>query len=149
LAKKNYKTITDRLKKINKRRLDDKFHNIHEEVFETFDCLICANCCKSIPPRLREVDIRRISAHLKMKAADFTGKYIINDNDGDYVFNISPCPFLQKDNYCSIYEFRPLACAEYPHTDRPRMHQILDLTAQNAKICPAVCLILEKMDNDL
>jgi uncharacterized protein len=148
MKKKDYKTITDRLKKINKRRLDDLFHDIHEEIFETFDCLACANCCKSIPPRLREADIRRIAAQLRIKAADFTAKYIIIDNDGDYVFSTSPCPFLEKDNYCRIYEYRPLACAEYPHTDRHRMHQILDLTAQNAKICPAVRLILDKIEKN-
>ncbi len=30
----------------------------------------------------------------------------------------SPCPFLGDDNYCSVYEARPKACREYPHTDR-------------------------------
>jgi uncharacterized protein len=142
---RNYKAVTDRLKRINKRTLDDRFHETHDEIFATFDCLSCANCCKSIPPRLREADIRRISSHLKMKAAEFAERYVNTDSDGDYVFRTSPCPFLEKDNYCRIYEYRPLACAEYPHTSKPRMHQILDLTAQNAKICPAVRLILDRL----
>jgi len=42
---------------------------------------------------------------------------------------------------------RPLACREYPHTDRKNMYQIMDLTAQNTLICPAVASIVEKIVN--
>ncbi|NBU47652.1 MAG: YkgJ family cysteine cluster protein, partial [Flavobacteriales bacterium] len=62
-----------------------------------------------------------------------------------YVLKSSPCTFLGDDNYCNIYEVRPLACREYPHTDRKNMFQILDLTAQNSKICPAVSRIVQKI----
>jgi Fe-S-cluster containining protein len=69
------------------------------------------------------------------------------DEDGDYVFKSSPCPFLASDNACSIYEFRPKACREYPHTNRPQMKQILDLTFKNATVCPAVKEILKRIDS--
>ncbi len=130
------------------RLLDKVFHEAHESVFMSFDCLACANCCKSIPPLIREADIKRIASRLRMKPSVFTEKFIRYDADGDMVFNTSPCPFLQSDNRCSIYEFRPLACAEYPHTDRPRMYQVLDLTARNANICPAVRDILRNLDKN-
>ena len=67
------------------------------------------------------------------------------DEDSDYVLKSSPCSFLNEDNTCSIYEFRPLACAEYPHTNRKNMNQILDLTLKNAEICPAVATIVTKL----
>jgi Fe-S-cluster containining protein len=67
------------------------------------------------------------------------------DEDSDYVLKQSPCTFLGIDNKCSIYEYRPLACREYPHTDRKNMHQILDLTLKNTEICPAVARIVEEI----
>ena len=76
-------------------------------------------------------------------------KYVVKDEDGDYVFKQTPCVFLGADNFCSIYEARPNACREYPHTNRKKMHQILDLTIKNAEICPAVVRILDNMENSL
>jgi Fe-S-cluster containining protein len=127
---------------IDRRKLDTLFHEAHKKVFADFDCLSCGNCCKSIPPVVREADLRRISASLRMKPGDFQEKYLRWDEDGELVMNASPCPFLGPDNYCQIYKHRPVACAEYPHTDRVRMYQILKLTEKNASICPALEKIL-------
>jgi Fe-S-cluster containining protein len=149
MKRKTEKDIFQRLAMTDRRALDELFHQTHDEVFSDFDCLSCANCCKSIPPRLRDADIRRIAAHLHMKPSAFAEKYIRTDDDGDYVFNSTPCPFLEADNTCRIYEHRPLACAEYPHTDRPRMYQILELTRKNTKVCPAVRDIMQRIENTL
>jgi uncharacterized protein len=62
------------------------------------------------------------------------------------VLKSSPCAFLGADNYCSIYEARPRACREYPHTNRKKMHQILDLTMRNTQVCPAVLQIVERLE---
>ena len=67
------------------------------------------------------------------------------DNEGDYVLTTAPCPFLGADNYCSVYEDRPLACREYPHTDRKNMYQILGLTRKNMEVCPAVTHIVQEI----
>jgi Fe-S-cluster containining protein len=67
------------------------------------------------------------------------------DEDGDYVLRSSPCHFLNADNTCSIYESRPLACKEYPHTDRKNMFQILDLTLNNTLVCPVVSRIVSQI----
>lgn len=135
-------------KSINKkkmRQLDEKVHELHEEVFEEIDCLECANCCKSLGPRITEKDIDRISKSMKMKASAFVDTYLIIDEDNDYVFKMMPCPFLIPDNYCMIYEARPKACREYPHTDRPKFLQISKLTVRNTETCPAVFEILERL----
>lgn len=80
-----------------------------------------------------------------MKENQFISAYLRMDEDSDYVLKQSPCTFLGSDNKCSIYEYRPLACREYPHTDRKNMHQILDLTQKNTEICPAVAQIVEEI----
>lgn len=142
---KETKQIFNKLKKTKAKVLDKAFANAHEEVFSEFDCLSCANCCKTAGPRLLQQDIDRIAKHLRMKSGPFMDQYVKLDEDGDWVMKTLPCPFLGSDNYCSIYEVRPKACREYPHTDRNRMHQILKLTEKNANLCPAVFQISRKL----
>jgi len=144
-GQKSLKKLKQKLAKTKPKVLDASFHELHEEVFEEVDCLECANCCKTTSPIFRDVDIERLSAHLGMKSVDFIAKYLHLDADEDYVLNSSPCPFLGEDLYCSVYESRPKACREYPHTDRKNMHQILGLTLKNTKVCPAVGEIMERL----
>jgi len=126
-------------------RVDEAFQTLHEEVFAEVNCLDCANCCKSLGPKLNAADIRRISGVLRIKASEFEEKYLRMDEDDDFVFRIMPCAFLAEDNSCKIYEDRPRACREYPHTDRRKMHQVLDITLKNMSICPAVSEIVERL----
>jgi uncharacterized protein len=128
-----------------KKDLDNIFHNLHEEVFAKTDCLQCANCCKTTSPIFRDVDIDRIAKHLGMRPSLFTEKYLHIDEDQDWVLNSVPCAFLDTDNYCKIYDVRPKACREYPHTDRKNMAQVMDLTYQNSMVCPAVAEMAAKI----
>lgn len=127
------------------KNLDQQFHQLHREAFEHIDCLTCANCCKTTGPLFKQKDIDRLALHLKMKPARFIETYLHIDEDQDYVLNTLPCPFLGADNYCSVYEHRPNACREYPHTHQRKMHTILNETYHNSLVCPAVFEILEKM----
>lgn len=143
---KNKKFIT-KLKNKKPKKLDDMFHEKHEEVFEEIDCLDCGNCCKTTSPIFREIDIKRIAKKLRMKEPAFIDTYLRIDGEGDYVLQTAPCPFLDmEDNTCGIYDFRPGACSEYPHTNRKNMHQILDLTLTNSLICPAVSNIVTQLE---
>lgn len=135
------------LKRKDPRRVDDAFHTKHDEVFEEVDCLTCANCCKTTSPIFYQTDIERVARSLRMKPGDFIEKYLTIDEDKDYVLKSSPCPFLDADNYCSVYNDRPKACREYPHTDRKKMVQIMDLTHKNTLVCPAVFEMVERLKN--
>lgn len=134
-----------RLKKKDARTVDNFFHQIHEEVFEEMDCLTCANCCKTTSPIFYQTDIERLAKSLRVKPGDFIETYLRVDEDGDYVLKSSPCPFLGSDNYCNVYEARPKACREYPHTNRKKMVQIMELTYKNTLVCPAVSEMVERM----
>jgi len=127
------------------KKLDELFHKTHNTVFASIDCLTCANCCSTTSPIFRDADIRRIAKHLKMKEGAFIKQYLRMDEEQDYVLTQAPCQFLGPDNKCSIYEHRPLACREYPHTNRKHMHQILSLTEKNTRVCPAVAEIVFKL----
>jgi len=144
-AETSNKKLLDKLKRTKPKNLDDVVHELHDEVFEKIDCLQCANCCKTTSPIFYERDIDRVSKRLKMRPSDFIAKYLHIDEDKDYVLNVAPCPFLDSENYCMVYDDRPTACREYPHTNRKRMHQILDLTLKNTFVCPAVFEIVEEV----
>ncbi len=143
-AKAN-KTFLSKIKKADPRKVDNAFHAMHEEVFEEIDCLTCANCCKTTSPIFYETDIDRAAKALRMRPGDFVNKYLRIDEDKDYVLQSSPCPFLDADNYCGIYESRPKACREYPHTNRKKMVQVMDLTYKNTMVCPAVLEMVERL----
>jgi uncharacterized protein len=140
----NKKFLTS-LRKKDSRKLDDVFHALHNEVFGEIDCLTCANCCKTTSPIFYPIDIERLAKALRMKPGEFTEKYLMIDEDNDYVLKASPCPFLQGDNHCSVYDDRPKACREYPHTNRKKMVQIVDLTHKNTLVCPAVLEMVERL----
>ncbi|MEQ8302296.1 MAG: YkgJ family cysteine cluster protein [Cyclobacteriaceae bacterium] len=147
-AKEN-KLYLSKLKKVDGRKLDSHFHTLHEEVFEEIDCLQCANCCKTTSPIFYESDIARAAKALKMKPGNFVEKYLKIDEDKDYVLKSAPCVFLNEENICLIYDDRPKACREYPHTNRKKMTQVLDLAAKNTQVCPAVLEIVERLKTQI
>ena len=143
--RKQINRFFQKLKKNPPKDLDDRFRIAHDSAFQKIDCLDCANCCKTTSPIFYDRDVERMAAHFKMKPSDFFDSYLRVDEDGDQVLQSSPCPFLLEDNKCMAYESRPKACREYPHTNRKRMVQILDLTSKNSRVCPAVSTIVEEM----
>ena len=143
-SKENHQFLKS-LKKIKPKVLDKIIHPLHEEVFECTDCLECANCCKTTGPLFTDKDINRISKHLRIKPSRFTERYLRIDEDRDYVLQSLPCTFLEDDNYCNIYDVRPKACSEFPHTDRIKQHQLLGITEKNVEVCPAVFSLIEKL----
>ena len=139
------KNFFTKIKKKKPKKLDKIVHELHNEVFQEINCLDCANCCKSISPTLYDKDVERLAKHLRIKPSQFVEEYLYVDDEGDYVFKQTPCPFLLSDNYCMVYESRPKACREYPHTDRKRFYQILNLTLKNTEVCPAVYEIVNRL----
>lgn len=134
--------------KKNRRKLekmDLQVHALHEKHSARIDCLSCGNCCRSLGPRITDKDVERMAKALRMKAAEVVERYLRVDEDQDLVFRTMPCPFLGADNYCSIYESRPKACREYPHTDRKKFYQIYNLSVKNASTCPIVFEVLEDL----
>lgn len=148
VAQENAKYLK-KLKARKPKKLDAVMTKLHNETFQKIDCLDCANCCKTTGPLFLPSDIKRISKRLKMKPTQFEATYLRIDEDNDKVLQQLPCPFLGADNHCSIYEDRPKACREFPHTDRPKFHQITAITAKNVAVCPAVFAMVERLKSEL
>lgn len=137
------------LKRKPPKQLDRIMEELHDREFKKTDCLQCANCCKTTGPLFTEKDIVRIAKHMRIKPKAFTDQYLRVDEDRDWVLKELPCIFLGADNHCSIYEVRPKACREFPHTDRKKFQQITHLTLKNVAICPAAFNIVEALRSAL
>lgn len=146
--RKENKKFLDRLKKLKPSNLDTVTNQLHDEAFEHIDCLQCANCCRTTGPLLLGKDIERLARHFNMRPAAFTTEYLRIDEDNDYIFKKMPCPFIGADNYCTVYEDRPSACRDYPHTQQRKIIQKLGITYHNSMICPAVAEVVEGLKKE-
>lgn len=145
-VKKENITYFKRLKKRVPKNLDYVMQDIHDDEFKKTDCLTCANCCKTTSPMFFPKDIEKASRFLRIKEQKFMETYLERDEDDCYVLKSAPCTFLdENDNTCMIYDARPKACAEYPHTNRKKFIQLTDLTMTNSEICPAAYNIVETL----
>jgi len=133
------------LARVDKNKAIRELPAIHEEAFTQVDCLSCANCCKNYSPRFKTPDIKRISKSLSLKESVFIEKFLKIDDEGDYVLQSKPCPFLGSDNHCSIYEDRPSDCRRFPYTDEDVFVKRQQLTLKNTSFCPAAYFVIEKL----
>lgn len=137
---KQYKQL---LQRADKNKILKQLPHLHDEAFAKIDCLSCARCCKGYSPRFKTPDIKRIARHLQMKEGDFIETYLRLDDEGDYVTNRQPCPFLGPGNACGIYEERPSDCARYPYTDEDVIYKRPQITLKNSEFCPIMHYVLE------
>jgi Fe-S-cluster containining protein len=130
----------------NPERIDALAANLHAEAFSQIDCTRCANCCKTIPPGVSTEDIQIISGHLGLPKEKFIESYLAVDPDeGGYRMKVTPCAFLGEDDRCTIYDVRPEACRQFPHTNKEDFTSRTHLHASNTEACPAVYYIVENM----
>lgn len=90
----------------------------HPPFPQTFVCQICGACCRWPGlVRLKDEDIRLLSAHLHLDPSDFVKQWtalapdrrslvLIEHTDGS-------CVFL-SGNRCRVYAARPLQCRAFP-----------------------------------
>ena len=140
----------NKLSEQDSRVLDTLFVSETQEVFKNTDCLTCANCCKNYSPIIEPEEIPMLCKAIGIESSQLFQDYVEMDEDGDFVFKSQPCPLLNlDDNKCNIYENRPKACREYPHTNMKEMKKHLDLLEKNIEICPAAEEIVRRVLNQI
>lgn len=142
-------SLYDTFRPFPKEQVNQTAKKVHDEVFSRTDCLACGNCCKSAPPIVKQSDIKRIARFLNTSPKQFKRKYVIEDFNGELSFDRIPCTFLGEDNVCTIYEVRPDACRDYPHTRSGKFTERLRIHEKNISICPAVEEIITIMEAKL
>ncbi len=95
LAEKAQPSFLQYYKKNKKRlaKMDTEVQEIHDEVSDEIDCLLCANCCRTLGPALYDKDIERMAKALRIKPAEVVSSYLRIDEDGDYVSEVCPVLF--------------------------------------------------------
>jgi uncharacterized protein len=147
--KRQFRSVVEKINRLKGHDADNFFHRLHDRFSREINCTSCANCCRVLGPRLTGRDIKRLAACLKTGTSDLFEKYVSTDEDGDYVFTSMPCPFLDDDNHCRVYNARPGACRDYPHTRRKNISPILETCLRNTGICPVVYNIFDALYNEL
>ena len=71
----------------NSDELDAYFRRIHDELFSSYDCCKCNNCCRLYDIRVEKSDIAAISEHLGLPENDFIEQYLI-ENDDEYILKL-------------------------------------------------------------
>ena len=129
--------------------LDRHFRDLHNEMFirDAYDCCSCANCCKHYFIRIEQDDVSPIAEFLGQSDSDFVERYLVRDTGetGVFVINAQPCPFLDTEGKCCIYEVRPLVCRDFPHTNKANRLFSLTGILGFAEDCPVVFEILERL----
>ena len=145
-SKEDYDENLSYLKSLRgNKSIDTSAAELDKTVFDKVDCLQCANCCKTTPAIVSRPDAKRIAKHLGLPPKTFIKKYLLEDYDGSLMINGVPCTFLNDDNTCQIYEVRPVACREYPHTAQFGFHRRSRMNAQNTLVCPATYEIVKRL----
>lgn len=145
----NRKKYRQFLRWADKNKVMKSLPVLHKEAFEKIDCLSCAACCRNYSPRIKTPDLKRISKHLGLRESVFIEKYLLVDEEGDFVVNSKPCPFLGDDNRCSIYEQRPSDCRRFPYSDEDVFIKRKELTLKNSEFCPITYYVLERMMSEI
>jgi uncharacterized protein len=124
--------------------LDEQFLKLHKELFLSYDCTKCRNCCKEYSASFKVNELDLVSAFLKMTEKDFTAKYI-EEEFGSYQLNVKPCCFLKEDGTCEIETCKPDSCRDYPYTDKPeRLFSLLSIL-ESTRVCPVVFEMFERL----
>jgi Fe-S-cluster containining protein len=89
----------------------------------------------------------RVAMHLGMNSSEFASRYLKpaeGAGDGPLIMRERPCPFL-KDNRCTVHEYRPANCRDYPYLDKPdftsRTLRMIDRVSE----CPIVFEVWEEL----
>jgi Fe-S-cluster containining protein len=143
--KKSLSAFLDKLDNLVPPDMQEIVDKADAEMWQETDCTTCANCCKTMTPTYSTKDISRIAKHLGMKPAAFKEKWLYKeDSTGDWMNKQQPCQFL-ADNKCSIYEVRPVDCAQFPHHNLKPFDLYGDTFKMNLIHCPATLSLVDKV----
>lgn len=144
VERENYKFRTYLKSHADVDELDEQFLELHNELFEIYDCSKCRNCCKEYTVTFEENEIEQASKLLNITKEEFMKKYIEETISG-YDLKFKPCCFLTEKGDCKIEKCKPEGCRDYPFTNKPeRLFSLLGIV-DFASVCPVVFEMLERL----
>ncbi len=130
--------------------IDQWVQKIAYHVENEIDCTKCAQCCKGLVIEVKEKDVKNLARGMKIKSKLIKEQYLVKDEEqrNCYNFKAQPCPLL-KDNKCSVYDYRPKTCADYPFLHKEGFRSRLLGVIANYGVCPIVYNVLEQLKVEL
>ena len=85
--------------------------------YRGISCEMCGRCCHQPNIIIRPEEIERVSAAAGTDLYTFMTTKVVQTSDGVFMRKApgEPCPFLRKDNRCSIWKDRPSICDDFPY----------------------------------
>lgn len=131
------------------KTLDEQFAKLHQELFETYDCSRCRNCCKMYYGAIPQEDLEADASYLGMSKEEFIAEYLKEKPvDGRYTTQHNPCDFLDVNGFCKLGERRPESCKKFPYTDQPERLQSLYSVLEAVEVCPVAFEIYERLKKE-
>ncbi len=136
----------------NHRHSDRRLRRFGEQIEAEIDCTACANCCRVTEVGITEKDIEKLAKFVGTSELEFVDQFTALDGSGARILkrNEGGCVFLEG-NLCSVYEARPVNCANFPHVVRgtgsiaSRMWEFLDRVGY----CPIIYNWMEVVKQDI
>lgn len=136
------------LKEKDSNYIDHLVMELNRYFSAEIDCTSCGNCCTKLRPILAELDIDQLVKVSNLSRAKFKKEYVEMDEEGDMLFKNLPCSFL-RNHKCSIYNYRPSDCHEYPHLNKTGFTDRLFGILENYSVCPIVFNVIEGLKDKL
>ena len=128
--------------------LDNQFLRLHEELFSSYDCSGCRNCCKQYVGGIPPEDLEKDAAYLQMSVETFKEMYlepVADPETGSFVTKHKPCDFLTDQGECKLGDHIPQNCVDFPYTNKPdRMGSLLSFMGA-VSVCPVAYEICERL----
>ncbi len=80
-------------------------------------CEMCGRCCHQPNIIIRPEEVERVASAAGCDLYTFMTSKVVQTSDGIFMRKEpgGPCPFLAKDNRCSIWKNRPQICDDFPY----------------------------------
>jgi len=135
--------------KVPAQKIDYVVQKYYRKIADQIDCTQCANCCKETTIFLKEGDIAKLSNSLKKSKKEVIDSYLTQkEEDEQYRFHSSPCPFLEA-NLCSVYKSRPQSCTVYPNLQRKGVMNRLSTIIKSCEVCPIAYNVFEYLKEEI
>ena len=130
-------------------KLDKQFMDLHNELFDGYDCSMCRNCCKEYHGSIPMNDIEKDANYLGISSDDFIKKYLQWNEIGNcYETKHKPCDFMMSNGECALGECKPEGCNNYPYTNQPERLYSLYSVLDAIEVCPVAYEIFERLKTE-
>lgn len=136
------------LRRFPSATLDTLVEKVNAGIAPQIDCKQCANCCKNLRAAAFENELPILADSKQISIQTFKSAYLQPYQEA-YYFKDKPCPMLQSDGLCQVYDQRPICCQTFPNLIGEHFKYRFHLVIEKYAICPIVFNVVETLKTTL